>query len=179
MNNLFGQLYLDLSERIKTAVPEIRWIDQDFGQLERFEYKPEVAFPCALIDFIQANYSNLSQLAQVGEINVNIRLGFSPFSQSYHSAPTNVKEKALEYYDIEQKVFQALQGWSPQPPAAWDTDEPYTQPFMRVSAVTEQRDGDPIGLRIRVLTFTTSLEDESAMIRYTKEPAALDVNLED
>ncbi len=49
---------------------------------------------------------------------------------------------------------------------------------MRLSAVTEQRDGDPIGLRIRVLTFTTSFEDESAGITYTKAPATLEVNLE-
>jgi hypothetical protein len=178
MNNLFGQLYLDLSERIKTEVPEIRWIDQDFGQLERFEYRPEVTFPCALIDFIQANYSNLSQLVQVGEVTVNIRLGFSPFSQAYHAAPTDVKEKALEYYSIEQKVFEAVQGWQPDPPADWILDEPYAQPFIRVSSTTEQRDNDAIGLRVRVLTFTTGFEDETAIIKYKKTPASLEFDNE-
>ncbi|MBT1702942.1 hypothetical protein [Chryseosolibacter indicus] len=163
MNNYFGQLYLDLCEYLKTVVPELRWIDQDFGQLEHFEVRPEVSFPCCLIDFVSASYSGLSNLAQIGEVVVNIRLGFAPFSQSYHAAPMNVKEKALEFYDVEQKVYEALQGWSP----VKDNDN-YTQPFYRQSAMTEQRDGDRIGLRVRVLSFGTQFEDNTAKGIYRK-----------
>jgi len=168
MQNFFGQLYIDLSNRLKTAVPELKWIDQDFGQLERFDYRPDVAFPCALIDFIQATYSNLSMLAQVGEVSVNIRIGFAPFSQSYQAAPLDVKEKALAYYDIEQKVFEAVQGWN----------NDFTEPFIRVSATTEQRDNDAIGLRVRVLTFQTGYQDESNVKRYTKVERPLNVDTE-
>lgn len=163
MKNFFGQLYIDLSTHLKTTVPELKWIDQDFGQLERFEYRPEVSFPCALVDFIAANYSNLAELAQLGEVTINIRMGFAPFSQAHQAAPMSVKEKALEYYTIEQKIFEALQGWRNN----------FTQPFIRISAVTEQRDNDPIGLRVRVITFTTSFEDESNRPIYAKHAATI------
>jgi hypothetical protein len=164
MQNFFGQLYLNLADHLKNTVPEIRWIDQDFGQLERFKYRPEVAFPCALIDFIQATYSNMAELSQIAEVAVNIRLGFAPFSQSYHAAPMDVKERALEYYTIEQRVFEAVQGWHNQ----------FSQPFVRQSATTEQRDNDEEGLRVRVLTFSTAYEDLSALPKYTRTTASLE-----
>jgi hypothetical protein len=165
MNNYFGQLYLDLCAYLKTAVPELRWIDQDFGQLEYFEIRPEVSFPCALIDFVSSQYSGISNLGQLGEVGINIRLGFAPFSQSYHAAPLDVKEKALEFYNIEQKVYEALQGWAP----VKDGDN-YTQPLTRQSAVTEQRDGDRVALRVRVLSFATQFEDNTAKGIYVKVP---------
>lgn len=164
--NFFGQLYVDLSERLKAAVPKIKWVDMDFGQLEHFEYKPEVAFPCSLIDFPAANYSNISNLDQIGEVLIQIRLGFTPFSQSYQAAPLSVKEKALDYFTIEQEVFEAVQGWN----------NSFTQPFIRVNAVTDSR-FEEMGLRVRLLTFSTSYEDTSPGPVYTKTPATLQVDI--
>jgi len=167
MENYFGTLYLNLADRLKTAVPELRWIDQDFGQLERFEYRPEVSFPCVLIDFVNATYSQMAELSQLGEVAVQLRLGLAPFSQSYQIAPQDVKEKALEYYTIEQKVFQAIHGWH----------NDFCQPLIRQSAITEHRDNDPIGLRVRILTFMTAFEDNSNFPVYTKNPATLELDI--
>jgi len=163
MQDFFGTLYIALSNYIKTNVPEVRWIDMDFGQLEHFEYKPEVSFPCVLIDFPQANYSNTSNLSQVGEVKVQFRLGFAPFSKSYQAAPEDVKEKGLAYFAIEQRLFEVIQGWSNE----------FTQPFIRESALSEQRDNDDQGLRVRVLTFNTAYEDNSALPLREKKKAGL------
>lgn len=178
MNNFFGQLLIDIQTRLAAQVNEIKWTDQDLGQLEHFEYKPSVSFPCALIDFAQANYSALAENAQIGDIAIQIRLGFAPFSASNNVAPTNVREKALSFYDIEQKVFEALMGWAPDAPAgnAEFEEGKYTQPFVRVSAITEHRDNDQMGLRVRVLTFSTTYQDESAQVTFTKHAAGLVVN---
>jgi hypothetical protein len=153
MQDFFGQLYIDLTNYIKANVPEVRWLDIDYGQLEHFEYRPEVSFPCVLIDFPQAIYSNTANLSQMGEVKVQLRLGFAPFSKSYQAAPDNVKEKGLAYFAIEQKLFEAIQGWN----------NSFTQPFIRESALTEQRDNDDQGLRVRVMTFNTYYEDNSAL----------------
>jgi hypothetical protein len=164
MNNYFAQLYLDLSSHLNAQVPELRWIDQDFGQLEHFQIRPEVSFPCALIDFLSGTYSELAGVTQFGEVMVSIRIGFAPFSSSYHAAPDNVKEKALEYYNLEQKVYKAVQGWTPVADGIQ-----YSQPFIRQSVMTEQRDGDQNALRVRVLTFATAYEDNSAATVTTTE----------
>lgn len=97
MTNFFGQLLKDIYTQLKTQVPELRWIDQDFGQLEIFQVRPSVSFPCALIDFQQTSYSNMSQLAQAGDLTITVRLGFAPFSASNQLAPDDVKDKALAY----------------------------------------------------------------------------------
>jgi hypothetical protein len=169
----FGQLFLALSNHIKANVPEIKWIDQDFGQLEQFEYRPAVNFPCVLIDFPMANYSNNSELSQSADITVQLRMGFAPFSQSSTVAPTNSREKALEYYQIEQKIYEAVQGFETE----------YTQPMIRINAGTEQRlsasdQADSIGLRVRVMNFATQFEDNSKLPVYNQTPATLEVDQE-
>jgi hypothetical protein len=168
--NLLGQLFIDISNRLKERVPELKWIDQDFGQLERYKYRAPVSFPAALIDFAQATYEEVSQLEQITDLVITVRLAFAPWSQSYQDAPLDVKEKALEFYKIEQKVYAALHGWSPLPPAAWGGTENYTQPFRRMSAASEQREGDEEGLRVRVVTFTTQINDELALRIYQQVP---------
>lgn len=178
MTSLLAQFYLDLTAHLKTAVPALKWIDQDFGQLEIYEYRPSVNFPCVLVDFAAAQFENQSRLVQSGVVNITIRLGFAPFSQSYAEAPLSVKEKALEYYDIEQAVYRALQGWQPV-----NAGERYVQPLMRVSSQTEQRVSasgaqDASGLRVRIITFSTAFDDLSAMPTVTKHPATLEVTQE-
>lgn len=168
MQNFFGTLYLNLSDHLKTQVPELKLIDMDFGQLEIFEYKPNVAFPCALIDFPNADYSNLAELAQQGDIILQIKLGFAPFSQTSQAAPTSVKEKGLEFFSIEQKIFEKLHGWH----------NDVCQPLIRLNASTDKR-FEEIGLRVRVLTFSTQYEDESARFVFQKVPATASVNIED
>jgi hypothetical protein len=171
-NSYFGQLFLDLCDYLKTAVPELKWIDQDFGQLELFEDRPTVSFPCCLIDFPMATFSNVSGNAQIGDITVQLRMGFAPFDKSYHLAPDVVRQKALEYYAIEQKVYEKLQGW----------EKDYTQPFSRINSGTEQRMSasdlaDKTGIRVRVMNFATGFNDDSALPSYTKAPATLEIQI--
>lgn len=165
-DNYFGQLFIELSDFIKAQVPEIKWIDQDFGQLEHFEYRPDVDFPCLLIDFAATSYSDMSEGSQIGEVTVMLRLAFNPFSQSYQAAPTDVRQKAVAYYALEQKVFNNVQGWY----------NDFTTPFDRIGSDTEQRHQD--GLRVRIQTFTTSYEDYSAMPMSSKSAANMVIDTE-
>jgi hypothetical protein len=167
MNNFFGTVYLEIADRLKAEVPELRWIDQDFGQLEHFEYKPGVSFPCALIDFIGADYDALATGSQFGNVTVQVRLGFAPFSSSQQNAPTDVKEKALAYYDIEQKIVNALHNW----PSS------ISQVLVRKNIFTEHRENDQIGLRVRVLSFTTAYEDYSSIPNLHHVSVPLDIDL--
>lgn len=51
MDNPFGDLLLQLQARIQQEVLEIREIAEDKGQLESYDIRPAVSFPCVLIDF--------------------------------------------------------------------------------------------------------------------------------
>ena len=147
MRSLFSKLYLDMQTRITEAVPEVKWIEQDFEQ-ESAEWRPNVQFPAVLIDFPQADFSQLGGANQWGDVRISARLLFAPFSQSYQAAPDEVKEKALEYFEVERKLVAALHNWMPP--------EGYCQPLVRRSVSSNNR--NDIGLRIRALQFDTAAE---------------------
>ena len=152
MDYFFSQIILDLQERIKTEIPEFKYIDQDIGQLGQIgndDDKPPLAYPALLIDFPETSYSNMSAGAQLGTVPVSFQLIFSPYSQTWHQSPAEVRQKGLEYLDIEQKLFNALQNWSLD----------YFSPMIRTS-VKSQNNND-VGLRVRTMIFTTEYEDYS------------------
>lgn len=150
MNSFFASLYLDLQDRIKESVPTIKWIEQDFGQDAFDKWRPNIDFPAVLIDFPQATYSAEAGLSQLGIAKVNIRLLVAPFSQSYEDAPIEVKEDALQYFELEQELINAIHGWAP--------DDGYCQPLIR-EAISSQNRND-IGLRIRSIGFETCYEED-------------------
>lgn len=156
MTSLFAQLFLLLQTHIKLKVPEIRYTDLDLGQLEYYETRPAVSFPCVLIDFPSAQYSDHSFNTQWGNFSISCRLGFSPFSSANSLAPDLSKEKALQFYEIENKLYVALQ--------TFDAGG-IIQPMTRISIATEKRE-DPY--RVREMIFTTATEDDSAKIVYAK-----------
>lgn len=159
LQSFFSLLYTGIIKRIKDQVPEVRWVDQDLGQLEYYEDRPPVAFPCVLIDFTSTNYDQLMQQVQTGNVIINCRLAFAPFSQSSNTAPQMVMDRALQYWELEMKLYQALQNWNPA--------DDICQPLTRTTAATERRED---ALRVRVISFTTSFEDQSLPRQYTKTP---------
>ena len=154
LNSFFARFYLDLQERIRENVPEIEWIEQDFGQDVFDKWRPNVAFPAVLIDFPNTRYEAEAGLSQWAEADINIRLLVAPFSQSYDDAPIEVKEEALQYFEIEQKLINSLHGWCPED----DNGNSYCQPLIRKSIFSDNR--NDLGLRIRSIAFGTAYEED-------------------
>lgn len=151
----FKTLFLALQERILQEVEEIRYIDQDLGQLN--EERPSLSFPAVLIDFSNFNYEDLAEQKQTAEGIVVLKLVFDVYSNSNSLSPEVVKEKALAFYDIEWKLFKSLQAWKPK-----DTAWSYGY-MLRTSVVTE---GHYPGLRVRNLQFSITFEDDNAALDY-------------
>lgn len=167
MESFFAKAFLSIQSRIKEQVPEIAWIDQDLGQLEHYDVRPSVQFPCVLVDFINFHFKELGDLNQWGEGTIQLRIGFDPFSSANSVAPLDSQEQALTFYEIENKVFKALHGWIPT-----YQDEPISEPLIRTTAVTELRDDR---CRVRVNHYTTAFEDQGAMPVRTTVKANLNI----
>lgn len=159
MTSFFAQLLLKLQAHITAQVPEIKWIDQDLGQLEDYDIRPAVAWPCVLIDFGTTNYDEMPGNVQWGNATITMRLAFPSFSPAQAGAPQSVKEMALQYYELEQLLYKAIQGW--------DADG-LIQPATRITMATERREGDTF--RVRVLVFNTVFMDDSASNQYAEVP---------
>jgi|SRR5665213_820312 len=167
MNSFFAQLLLKLQDQITAQVPEIKWIDQDLGQLEHYEIRPAVAWPCVLIDFGHTNYDEMPGNVQWGNASFTLRLGFPSFSPAQAGAPLSVKQQALQYYELEQLLYQAIQGYNA---------DGLIQPATRITAMTERREGD--NFRVRILAFNTTFMDDSAAEQLTTARPTLNFEFE-
>ncbi|MBN8834584.1 MAG: hypothetical protein ABS68_00175 [Niastella sp. SCN 39-18] len=142
MNSPFANLYESILQRIKALVPEVRYINQDMGQLENYELRPAVSWPCLLIDVDDFKYSQVQgNTTQMAEGIVTLRLGLVQYTQSDNLVPDNIRPNALAYYEVEEKITQALHGWAP---TGWSR-------LMREKSGTEKRDDD---IRVRVLQLS-------------------------
>lgn len=154
----FANIYLKVMERLALMVPELRYIDQDLGQLENYTTRPAVSFPCGLIEVDEFDFSEVgNELRQIGEGVVMIRLGYPAFNPANNLAPAAVREKALEYYNIEQKIYQALHGWC-------------ADGFSRLLRRKSKREERDDTIKVRVMVFAASFDDDTAKPVYAKIP---------
>ena len=149
MESPFARLFLDLQEQIKNEVPEITYIEQDLGQLGSDDPRKMMSFPGVLIDFPATGFSNLQGLNQLAAPTISITLVMDTYSQTYHLAPLEVRELGLNYLELEQKLFMAVQSW----------ESDYCESLVRTN--TNGHNRNDVGLRVRELTFTTQFEDMS------------------
>jgi len=149
----FSQLYLSIVERIKTEVPEIKYIDQDLGQMENYDMRPAVAFPCALVDIDEFDFTDIGcNRTQNADGFVIIRLANPQWSSSSGNTTTAVREMGLSYYEVEHKLIQKLHGYAP---------EGFNR-LMRRKVRTEKRDDL---YRVRIIAFSLNYTDKTTEVK--------------
>ena len=170
MTSPLSNIYQSLIARITDQVTYIKYIDFDYGQLETHE-RPEVAFPCLLIDFKNIRFEDISQLIQVAEGTLMLKLATDPYDATSSITPSTFQDAGLYFLELEQSLIQALHGWSlpivynnANPPVATQA----TKPMSRLSVVSDNRRP---GLKVRELTFTLSFTDYSLKKTLTLTPA--------
>lgn len=159
MDSPFASLFLAIQARIKDQCPDIRYIDQDVGQLDYYETRPPISWPAVLLDFGSFDFKDIGEHVQMGNGRVTLRLAFSPFSSANSLVPDITKEKALLFYEIEYRLHMALHAWEA-------TD--FSGNMVRRSAKTEMRD-DPF--RVRELQYELNFEDYSTQFGRNKHLA--------
>ena len=172
MTSPYANLFLALQSLItglqdEKQNPYFQYVDQDLGQLER--ERPPVQWPCVLIDIDDFQFQPIADNGQLGTGKVVIRLGFPPLSQTSAATPDEYKQKAIYFYELEQMLYLALQGWM-------DTSlQDIFGSTVRLSSFTERRED---ALRVRVLTWSVGIDDYSACQPQQTALAAIDINTE-
>lgn len=160
MKSPFATLFLQLQEKIGHDITDIKYIDQDLGQLN-VKARPPVSWPCVLIDFENFRFKNLGENVQTGRGTVVLRLGFASHSNTTATTPADYREEALKYYDIEWAIHRSLHGWSPG-------DE--FGSLSRSSAITQERTDN---YRVRELRYKIAVDDYSTKPSQVYTPAEL------
>lgn len=160
----YSLLFVSLKARILASVPEILLVDAEWGQIDNYDTAPAISWPCVLIDFTPSDFTNESNMTQWGDVTVQLRLAYPPVT-----APDTVSGKTLEFYELEAKLYKALQGWQPSD----EDDNMIGEPLIRLQASTEEREDH---IRVRRILFTTAFEDDSAIPVSNNVSANLDID---
>ena len=108
-------LLTDIQARLTTLVTDLKYIDEDWGQLDDYSPHFPVKWPCALVDCFNASYTDLGNTVQHGLCTIRIVLADVRLSNSSTKAPTAQKENSRSFYTLMKQVYTALQGYAGHP----------------------------------------------------------------
>lgn len=110
-------------QNIKTQlekVSELKYIDEDWGQLNIYGMEIPVKWPCALVRLTNASFSDIGTNIranpinrQEGNLSFEIIIAKVKLTNSSNRAPVSQQTKAFDIWELIEKVHQVLQGWSP------------------------------------------------------------------
>lgn len=156
MTSVFNTLLIESQARIGVALPDtpavpgIRYVEQDLGQIDNYDVRPAVPDVGVLIDFTQTVYEQKQLKTQWAQMIINFRLYFLTIGNSSNLAPLGVREKALFYYELESKLYLIMQDWK--------VEGLLMLPLKRISASSEKRND---GIRVRNIAFKCTYEDRT------------------
>lgn len=151
MQSAFKSIFIEIQNRLKNEVPELKYIDRNLAQYQQEDFRKSMIFPSVLIKFENTDYSELSDGGQIADKSViKIMLFAENWNATTHFTPNGIIESGLQFWDTEQKVFEALQNFS--------KPELFT-PLIRISH-KDKCDND-LGLNAVEITFTTSWIDRT------------------
>jgi len=152
MENLFR----DIQARIKTAVPEIKWIDIDENQLEAYGENAPVDYPCVLVGFPNADYSEIGRGQQMAMVRVRLKVAFRMYERLNTVVPELYQASAMAHFAILRKLMHAVHLLS--------TSTGHYTPLVRQSW-TKEMSVDP---KVYSIDFLCGLKDEAISAKTTE-----------
>lgn len=118
MNN--EQEFLQAIQTQLQTITDLKYVDEDWGQLDSYSPNPPTQFPCALIDITTMNYANIGKdnsalpiQRQTAEATITINIADLKLSNTSGRAPQTQKDNAWKILAIIEDVHKKVQGWKP------------------------------------------------------------------
>ena len=112
--------FLEAVQTKLNTVSELKYIDEDWGQLDSYSPNPPTVFPCSLIDITSMVFSNLGKDNSANPVNrqtaegtITIIIANLKLSNTSQHAPQPQKDNAWKIWEIIEKIHQKLHGWKP------------------------------------------------------------------
>lgn len=154
------ELIQSFQNKLATDVPDLKYIDEDWGQLDYYENYPPVQFPCALIDVQSAQYTHDGQLQQRGVLTIVVKLYLLKLSNTSTHAPQSQKDEAKRGWTLLKEVNRALHGQHFLPNG-------FAAPIRTAMQRVKRRDG----VYERDITYTIGVTDNSCVPVRVTAPA--------
>lgn len=145
------EIFIAIMEHIAEMMPELSYIDEDYGQLEPTEDQDSypVTFPCVLIGNTESDWNDIGYGVQKSESLVTVRLAIDCYDDTHYTSGTyqKVRERQLK----AKELYKALQGFQCAEEAT---------PLVRVKSRDYSLPGN---IKVYETMFSFTLHDESAM----------------
>lgn len=109
-----------IQEQIATAVPAVKYIDENWGQLDLYGPEIPVKWPCVLIDLNQAQFTNIGRNNNVlppnrqqGTVVIELTVAALKLTNTSFRAPKTQQFHGFEIWEIAKEIHQKLHGWQP------------------------------------------------------------------
>ena len=104
------EIFIAIMERIAEKIPELSYIDEDYGQLEagaEEDHYP-VTFPCVLIGNAESDWNDLGYGVQKSESLITIRLAIDCYDDTHYTSGTydKVRERQLKAKELYKALKQ-------------------------------------------------------------------------
>ena len=102
----------NLVKHIGDNMPDMKVVDEDYGQLEALDQTDRdmypLTFPAVLIEAPSVEWSNIGRLSQKGLANVRVSLIIDCYDDTHYTSGT--VEKIAEREKIRRRLHELLQG---------------------------------------------------------------------
>lgn len=110
-----------IQKNIDTNLPAVKYIDENWGQLDIYGPEIPVKWPCVLIDLNQApQFSNTGKKMnllpvnrQQGTVVVELTVAALKLTNSSFKAPPTQKWHGFEIWEIVNDLHKIIHGWQP------------------------------------------------------------------
>ncbi|WP_289755350.1 hypothetical protein [uncultured Duncaniella sp.] len=104
------EVFIGIMERIAELIPELSYIDEDYGQLETAAENDSypVTYPCVLIGETESAWSDVGSSYQKGNSSVTVKLAMDCYDDTHYSSGSYVKVR--DRLAMAGRVYEALQG---------------------------------------------------------------------
>ena len=112
--------FLEATQTKLNTITALKYIDEDWGQMDSYSPNPPTMFPCALIDITDLTFSNIGKdntdnpvNRQMAEGTITFILGNLKLSNTSQRAPQSQKDNAWNIWTIIDDLHKAVHGWKP------------------------------------------------------------------
>lgn len=150
--DIFKALSAHLMAKLQFAeqdnLPNLIWVDKDFGQAELIqEGIINLPMPAILISFKTPKWASRLSQTQSGETFIRFRILFENYADSFQGSIN--QDKAIQFFEFNEKVHIALQNLQ-------------GDNFTSLQRTSDEEDEDHNNVVITDVFYTTILTDESA-----------------
>lgn len=112
--------FLESVQTKLATLTALKYIDEDWGQMDAYSPNPPAKFPCALIDITNLNFSDIGKDNSANPINRQMAVGTITFiianvklSNTSQRAPQTQKNNAWNIWVIIEDLHKLIHGWKP------------------------------------------------------------------